>query len=251
MGGGPGAPPVVRIDELVLAPATLTVLGGATGSGKTTVLRALSGLHTHVDGGTLAGTLEVVGHDRAAVPPRDTAQRVGVVLQHPREAFATEHVRDEVGLALELRGVARVIVAARVDEVAEAVGIRHLLDRRLRGLSAGEATLVAIAAAVVERPILLVVDEPLADLDESYRRRIVDLLGTLAHEAGVCVVVAEHRVAEFADVADRFVAIEDGGLHEGAPTVGASSVGLRLAPAVETPARRRTPPQRPCCRFAA
>ena len=97
--------------------------------------------------------------------PRDLAQRVGVVLQHPREAFATERVRDEIGLALELRGVAPVIVGARVAEVADRVGVTGLLDRPTRGLSAGEATLVAIAAAIVEHPILLLVDEPLADLD--------------------------------------------------------------------------------------
>ncbi|MEU1971158.1 ATP-binding cassette domain-containing protein [Microbacterium sp. NPDC019599] len=211
-----GASSVVRIDDLRLAPGTLTVLAGATGSGKSTVLRALGGLLTHLDGGSITGTLEVVGHNRTAVAPRDTAQRVGVVLQQPRDAFATERVRDELGLALELRGVAPVLVRARVDEVAEAVGIRPLLERRLRGLSAGEATLVAIAAAIVERPILLLVDEPLADLDTDYRRRIVTLLGALAHDAGVCVVVAEHRAAEFAAVADRMLALEAGVLQESA-----------------------------------
>ena len=217
-----GAPNAVRVDELVLAPGTLTLIAGATGSGKSTVLRALSGLLTHLDGGAVSGVMEVVGHSRVSVPPRDTAQRVGVVLQQPRGAFTTETVRDEIGLALELRGVARVIVAARVDEVAEAVGIRPLLDRRLRGLSAGEATLVAIAAAIVERPILLLVDEPLADLDTTYRQRIVALLGALAHDAGVCVLVAEHRGAEFAEVADRTLAIVDAALGEWEPATEAA-----------------------------
>lgn len=218
---GFGARDVVRIDGLSLAPGQLTVLSGPTGSGKSTLLRTLSGLHPHVDGGSVRGEIVVVGRDRIATPPRDTSRTVGVVLQHPREAFATERVADEIGLSLELRGVASVIRAARVREIAERVGITRLLGRRLRELSAGEATLVAIAAAIVEHPILLVVDEPLADLDAISRARIVALLGALAHEAGVCVVVAEHRAAEFAGVADRWLRVAAGTVDEAdAATLG-------------------------------
>ncbi|WP_433719012.1 ATP-binding cassette domain-containing protein [Microbacterium laevaniformans] len=181
---------------------SLTVLTGATGSGKTTLLRALSGLHTHLEGGWLDGALSIAGHDRADTPPRDLSRLVGVVLQNPRAGFVTTNVRDEIGLALELRGLARVLVDERVRDVADRLGIAALLDRRLRELSAGQATLVAIAAAIVEQPVLLLVDEPLADLDRSARARIVTLLGALAHEAGMCVIVAEHRGAELAGVAD-------------------------------------------------
>jgi energy-coupling factor transport system ATP-binding protein len=199
----------IRVESLKLEAGSLTLVSGPTGSGKTTLLRAIAGLHTHTDGGWTTGVLRVVGHERATVPPRDLAQRVGVVLQHPREAFATERVRDEIGLALELRGVAPVIVAARVAEVAGRTGVTALLDRPTRGLSAGEATLVAIAAAIVEQPILLLVDEPLADLDADARGRITRLLDGLAHEAGMCVVVAEHRVEALAGVADGVLQIAD------------------------------------------
>lgn len=181
---------------------SLTVLTGATGSGKTTLLRALSGLHTHLDGGWLDGGLSIAGHDRADTPPRDLSRLVGVVLQNPRVGFVTTNVGDEIGLALELRGLARVLVDERVRDVAGRAGVAGLLDRPLRELSAGQATLVAIAAAIIEQPVLLLVDEPLADLDRTARSRIVTLLGALAHEAGMCVVVAEHRGAELAGVAD-------------------------------------------------
>ncbi|QAY72275.1 ATP-binding cassette domain-containing protein [Agromyces protaetiae] len=202
--------PAVLVPSLELATGTLTLVAGPTGSGKSTLLRAVAGLHSHLDGGTTSGELVVVGHDREATPPRDTARTVGVVLQHPREGFATERVRDEIGLVLELRGVDPVIVAARVQEIAARVGIESLVDRDLSGLSAGEATLVAIAAAIAEHPILLLIDEPLADLDVVMRARIVGLLGALAHEAGMCVVVAEHRHAEFAAVCDGRVEVSGG-----------------------------------------
>lgn len=205
----------VRIEELTLAPGTLTVLAGATGSGKTTVLRGLSGLHTHLDGGRMTGIVDVAGHARGGTPPRDMSRLVGVVLQHPREGFTTERVADEIGLALSLRGVAPEIIGARVADVASRVGITSLLDRRLSALSAGEATLVAIGAAIVEQPVLLLVDEPLADLDVAFRARIITLLGDLAHRAGMCVVVAEHRGAELAGVADRWIAVRAGAVVDG------------------------------------
>jgi energy-coupling factor transport system ATP-binding protein len=209
---GFGGGTTVFVDDLRCGPGELVVLGGATGSGKSTLLRLLSGLHTHVDGGTVRGRVTVVGLDRLRTPPRDTSRTVGVVIQQPRRAFAGDRVRDEVGLALELRGMASVLRDARVREVADKVGITGLLERRVSELSAGEATLVAIAAAVVDHPVLLLVDEPLADLDDAARNRIVALLDELSHGAGVCVVVAEHRTDEFAAVADRRLHLVDGAL---------------------------------------
>ncbi|MFT4280459.1 ABC transporter ATP-binding protein, partial [Microbacterium sp.] len=211
MRAGFGGPTIVRVDALSASPGELIVISGATGSGKSTVLRTLSGLHTHVDGGVAEGRIAVAGHDRLLTAPRHTARVVGVVLQQPRTAFAADRVDDEVGLALELRGVAPVLRRARVDDVLQRVGISDLRNRRTSELSAGEATLVAIAAAIVEEPVLLVVDEPLADLDRNARERIVSLLGALAHEAGVCVVVAEHRTDDFRAVADRSLHVADDG----------------------------------------
>ncbi|WP_404434377.1 ATP-binding cassette domain-containing protein [Microbacterium lacus] len=200
---GYGSAVAVHVPDLTLVPGTLTVVTGPTGAGKSTLLRALAGLHTHVDGGSQTGVVRVAGHDRALVQPRNTATLVGVVLQNPRAGLTAESVRDEIGLALELRGVAPTIIRARVDEIAQRVGIIELLDVRVRELSAGQVTVVAIAAAIVQHPILLLVDEPLADLDTDARGQIVELLDMLAHEAGVCVVVAEHRFSDLAAVADR------------------------------------------------
>ena len=221
---------MLRDLDLDLTTGTLTVIAGPTGCGKTTLLHALSGLLTHVDGGEVDGRVEVGGVDRLAVAPRDTAGFVGVVLQQPRLGFASETVADEIGFALDVRGVASVIVAARVTEVAEHVGIAHLVGRDIRSLSAGEATLVAIAAAIVERPTVLLVDEPLADLDLEARARIVGLLAGLAHDAGVCVVVAEHRVGELAGVADAVLTVTGGRL------LAAESFGADASPAAS---RRR------------
>lgn len=210
---GPDAPIggwTLAVDEFVVPAGSLVLVGGPTGSGKSTLLHALSGLHTHFDDGELHGSARLAGVDRRTVPPRETAGFVGVVLQNPRRGFASETVADEIGFAPSARGVVASIVAARVAEAAARVGVTPLLGRDIRALSAGEATLVAIAAALVERPRILLVDEPLADLDAEARLRIRALLDSLAHEHGVCVVVAEHRVGELAAVADARFDIRDG-----------------------------------------
>lgn len=217
----------VRVAEFTPSSGSITVITGPTGSGKSTILRGIAGLLSHVDGGEISGTVRVAGTDRAATPPRDTARRTGVVLQNPRAAFATTRVRDEIGLALELRGMASGTAEARVLEVAEHIGVSALLDRNVSTLSAGEATLVAIAAAVVEQPDLLLVDEPLADLDTAARGRVTAVLTSLARDAGVCVIVAEHRAEQFVPVADSWWTIDSGALVPGAAPSAPSATSAR------------------------
>ena len=229
---------VLRGADLERIRGTLTLVVGPTGSGKSTLLHTISGLHTHVDDGWATGEIQVGGLDRIAVPPRDTAGFVGVVMQRPAMGFATESVDDEMAFALDVRGVSPTIVTARVAEVAEQVGIRHLLGRSLRTLSAGEASLVAVASAVMQWPSLLLVDEPLADLDSAARTRVVGLLDRLAHEAGVCVIVVEHRAAEFASVADEVLAITDGTLRPVGAALDESADAGADPPMHALPARR-------------
>ncbi|MCU1579347.1 MAG: hypothetical protein JWP19_1551 [Rhodoglobus sp.] len=199
--------------NLVFEPGTLTLVTGATGSGKSTLLHAMSGLFQHVADGVQRGGIEVAGVDRISVPPRETAGFVGVVSQSVRLSFVAATVAEELGFALAIRGVAPVIVRTRVAELAERLGIAHLLDREIGALSAGEACLVAIGAALVERPVLLIVDEPLADLDEAARIRVIDVLERLAHDAGVCVVIAEHAIRDWGALPDRRLDIRDGTVH--------------------------------------
>lgn len=220
----------VTVSDFTPSSGSIAVITGPTGSGKSTILRAIAGLLSHVDGGEISGTVRVAGADRATTPPRDTARYIGVVLQNPRAAFASTRVRDEISLALELRGVAPATTKARLLEVAERIGVSALLDRNLSTLSAGEATLVAIAAAVVEQPDVLLVDEPLADLDTAARGRVIAVLNALARDAGVCVIAAEHRAEAFVPVADSWWTIDRGALVPGSAPSPSAPAEARPAP---------------------
>ena len=222
----------LQVENFKPDPGTITVVTGPTGSGKSTILRGVAGLLSHVDGGEVTGTVRVAGVDRAGAPPRDTAGVVGVVLQNPRAAFASTRVKDEIALSLELRGVGPGVARARTVEVAEWIGVSALLDRNLNSLSAGEAMLVAIAAAVVEHPALLLVDEPLADLDTTARARVIAVLDALARRSGICIIVAEHRAEPLLPVADSWWSIHDGGLVSGVSPAPSRRGGIRPTSAV-------------------
>ena len=130
-----------RLEDLTLplAPGTLTVISGPTGSGKSSLLHSLSGLFQHFSEGDQAGLIAVAGIDRAATPPRDTATFVGLVSQNVRLSFAAESVPDEIGFALTVRGDPPDSANARVLDVAAQLRITHLLPRPIVALSAGRS----------------------------------------------------------------------------------------------------------------
>ena len=184
-----------------LTPGTLTLVTGATGSGKTTLLRALAGLFDSFDRGIQTGHLRVGGIDRQGLSARATAAFVSYVPQDPRSSFASVSVAEEIGLALALRGDNRHTVDARVAILARNMGVSHLLSRTVQELSAGEATLVALAAALISEPTVLLIDEPFADLDDVALDRVAGLLRTLALKTGITAVVAEHRITPLVSLA--------------------------------------------------
>ncbi|HEY4226266.1 MAG TPA: ATP-binding cassette domain-containing protein [Pseudolysinimonas sp.] len=196
--------------DLALAPGTLTLVTGATGSGKSTLLDAMSGLFQHLSEGRQDGEILVGGLDRWETPPRETADFIGVVPQAVRLSFVASTVTEELGFAMATRGIPAELVDARVREVAEQLGIGHLLGRPITALSAGEACLVAIGGAVVSRPGLLLLDEPLADLDASARERVLTVIGRLVREQGMCVVAAEHSPDHWGDLPDQRLELRDG-----------------------------------------
>ncbi len=207
----PGRPePALRDLSLALRPGSFTVLAGESGSGKSTLLRAACGLVPHFHGGDAAGELRVGGLSVRDHGPSELAAVCGTVFQDPESQVVMGGVRAEIALALEHRGESATSIAREVEETALELGIADLLDRRTDTLSGGELQRVAIAAALVTRPALLVLDEPNSQLDPVAGDELVWLLRRLNEESGTAVLLAEHRLERCLAAADRVVVLDGG-----------------------------------------
>jgi putative ABC transport system ATP-binding protein len=164
------------------------LLAGASGSGKSTLLHVLAGLLAPV-----AGTVVVAGTDLSRLDEgardRWRGRTVGLVPQRLHLIGAVD-VRDNLRLAQTLTGLPA--DDARIDALLQALGVAELAHRFPRELSQGQAQRVAIARAVVNRPAVLLADEPTANLDDLRAAQALELLRMQAVEAGATLVVASH-----------------------------------------------------------
>ena len=207
----PGAaPPALADVSLSIASGELCVVCGASGSGKSTLVRAACGLVPHFHGGEASGELTVGGLDVRDHGPSDLAAVCGTLLQDPEAQVVMSGVRAEIALPLEHRGEPAAAVARGVEEVALALGVGDLLDRRAETLSGGELQRVALAAALVTRPRLLLLDEPTSQLDPVAADELVSLLRRLNEDWGTAVLIAEHRLERCLPAVDRVIALADG-----------------------------------------
>ena len=207
----PGAAaPALEDVSLEIGPGELVVLAGASGSGKSTLLRVANGLVPHFHGGVFAGEAIVAGMDTRAHGPGQLAGAVGTLFQDPETQVVMGTVRSEVALPLENRGEPGPSVARAVEEVSLALGIAHLLDRPTPELSGGELQRVALGAALVGRPRLIVLDEPTSQLDPVAGDELIALLRRLGEDFDTAIVIVEHRLERCLAFADRAIAMESG-----------------------------------------
>jgi energy-coupling factor transporter ATP-binding protein EcfA2 len=196
--------------DLEIEPGELIVLAGRSGSGKTTLLRACCGLVPHYYGGEVSGEIEVGGLDVRDHGPAELGGATGLVAQDPETQVVSTTVRGELALPLEIRGEPPAARARAVEEAALALAIPHLLDRAADTLSGGELQRVALAAALVGRPRLVLLDEPTSQLDPVAGDELIGLLRRLNEEWGLAVVCAEHRLERCLSAADRVLALVEG-----------------------------------------
>jgi energy-coupling factor transport system ATP-binding protein len=224
--------------SLEVAPGEFVLLAGRSASGKSTLLKAACGLVPHFHGGEVEGEVRVADLDALATGPGELAAAVGYLAQEPETQVVSTTVAAEIELPLEMRGDASAARARAVEEVALALAIPHLLDRAVDTLSGGELQRVALAAALVTRPRLILLDEPTSQLDPVAGDELIWLLRRLNEEWGVAVLIAEHRLERCLAAADRVAVMDCGRIaFDGAPP-DFLAWSHDADPALSTPAAR-------------
>ena len=226
--------------DLVVPAGRVTGLVGPNDGGKTTLCLVAAGLAPAVIGGHLDGRVTIDGHDTAGNRPHEIAQRCGSLFQNPATQLSgtTATVWEEVAFGPRNLALRLDDVVERVEGALETLGIRDLADRDPGRLSGGQAQLVALASVLALRPDCLVLDEPTSQLDPRGTRLVGEALTRVARELGVAILVAEHKTAILADLADEILVLDVGRVVRAGPAAEVlddprlEALGIEPPPAV-------------------
>ncbi len=195
--------------SLDLARGSILALLGPSGSGKTTTLRLLGGFETPDSGRIL-----VDGEDVAVLRPEH--RRFGMVFQH-YALFPHLDVGQNVAFGLETRGLTATELARRVTESLALVDLAGFERRPVGGLSGGQQQRVALARALAPEPRVLLLDEPLSNLDPALRERTRRELRSLIRRVGITTVIVTHEQEDAFDLGDVVAVLRDGRLQQAGP----------------------------------
>ena len=203
--------PTLRHVNLTIHAGEKVLIVGPSGSGKSTLAHCINGLVPFSFPGESTGSLSVKGKDPAKEGIFGMSKLVGTVLQDTDGQFIGLTVAEDIAFALENDCVPQEELFPRVDEVAETVDVKSLLDHAPTELSGGQKQRVSMAGVMIDDVYILLFDEPLANLDPATGKRAIDLIDKISKTTGKTVLIIEHRLEDalYRDV-DRIVVVGDG-----------------------------------------
>ena len=198
--------PSVDSLDLEIADGEFLVLVGPSGCGKSTSLRMLAGLEDVNSGRILIGDRDVTD-----VQPKD--RDIAMVFQN-YALYPHMTVHDNMGFALKIAGTPKDEIDARVREAARVLGLTEYLDRKPKALSGGQRQRVAMGRAIVRKPKVFLMDEPLSNLDAKLRVQTRTQIASLQRSLGVTTVYVTHDQTEALTMGDRIAVLKDGLLQQ-------------------------------------
>ncbi|MDA0989267.1 MAG: ABC transporter ATP-binding protein [Verrucomicrobia bacterium] len=197
-----GSLTVIDEMDLTVGSGEMLALLGPSGCGKSTTLFAICGIHK-MDG----GRLEFGGRDVTTLPPQQRS--VGVVFQN-YALYPHMTVAENIAFPLKVQRKDKATIAAKMGAIAELVHISELLARKPSQLSGGQQQRVALARAMVREPDVLLLDEPLANLDAKLRLEMRSEIRRIQRETGITAILVTHDQVEAMSMCDRIALLKEG-----------------------------------------
>jgi len=191
----------------------ILILAGPSGSGKSTHSYAMNGIIPWRLKGFMKGDVQVFGKSIWDYNYMDLSRIVGLVKQNPLDQLVTFRVRDEIAFGLENLKFPEEKITKKVEEIANFMGISHLLDREIDQLSGGQKQLTILCSFLVMNPKILILDEPIAFLDQHSESLLLDRLQRLidAPEYNLSLIIIEHRLSRVINFANKILILDDDG----------------------------------------
>lgn len=203
--------PTLKNINLALQAGEKVLITGPSGSGKSTLGNLLNGVIPEEFPGELSGKIMIDGKNLAELDLTALSFEVGTVLQDPDAQFVALTVAEDIAFALENDARPAAELHQRVAQWAEILQMPELLKQKPQELSGGQKQRVALAGVLIDDEPILLLDEPLANLDPAAGKVSMELLDRLAKERGLTVIVIDHRIEEALQVPfDRIVVLKDG-----------------------------------------
>jgi len=193
-----------------VASGEFVLLCGATGSGKTTLLKLLKREISPF--GRLTGSIKLFGKDISELSPHEAVSKIGYVCQDAEAQTVTDKVWHELSFGLEGLGLSQTEMHKRVGEMATYFGIEKYLYADTDTLSGGQKQLLALASVMVMNPDVLLLDEPISQLDPIAAGEFTDALVRVNNDFGVTVVISEHRTDALFALCDKVLLLDGGRL---------------------------------------
>jgi energy-coupling factor transport system ATP-binding protein len=235
---------------LYIKQGEFVLLTGSTGCGKSTLLKCLNGIIPHESTGEFSGDVIVNGMNTKEYPIRVLAQQVGLVFQNPDEQIFSTRVLNEVAFGPENLCFPKEKIRKRVEWALEKVSMKDYMYASTNALSGGQKQRVAVASVLALQPKVLVLDEPISQLDPRGAKEVLAVVKKLSDE-GMTIVLVEHRIHEVARWADRIVIMDRGEIVLNEPAVQAfehialfKKLGLRIPRVIEQGGRLNGPEER-------
>jgi energy-coupling factor transport system ATP-binding protein len=189
------------------------ILTGPSGSGKSTLSYAINGIIPWRTKGYMKGEVKIYGKSIWDYEFTELCKIVGLVKQNPQEQMTTFTVKDEIAFGLENLNLSKELIESRIQEISDLMGISHILNRDIEQLSGGQKQLTILSSFLIMNPKILILDEPIAFLDQQSESLLLNQLKKLKDSKSfkTTLIIIEHRLSRVMDIADKIIVLNDDG----------------------------------------